>query len=356
MTGRRRSQAQYGVAALVLGLVVAACGTGESSSQQPPTSETEPIDQPTPVDPSMSIDWLGEFQLTLDNGWVVIPCDGDAPMICVADGDQHLGFVELGSYSFDDASPDHIAALQLHADDFLATMRSDRAAGCPDLTFEAFGPEEAVVDNRPGLRAGFQLTDADGTEVERHVLYWVVRDNVQWSITASGYATDGCMEPIGEFAPADLAVFEPALGNIVAQSPLPDPIHEDAGVQPVTDGSFEARIVRIDAPVRVVEFALVEMLSWQEALDAARANGAIGPSDDLPNDFYIRELGGESVSVRLDGTLVSVVDCHEGCRDRVVSVDAFLTGEVRALNGDAALFALELVDGRATELREIYLP
>lgn len=40
----------------------------------------------------------------------------------------------------------------------------------------------------------------------------------------------------------------------------------------------------------VVTVALQEMLSGEEALEAAREDGVIGQDEDLPNDYYIRDL------------------------------------------------------------------
>jgi hypothetical protein len=347
--------------ALVLGiaLITGACGT---SAAHPEVPEPEPTSQPDDPDydtdwPPMVVDWYGDFEIELPNGWTVRHCDGDAPLICFLDGDRYVGLVELGDYPMpDDYDGDARSYLYNHVESFLDGMRDDRAIGCPGLTFEATPIIDFNLGGTRGVKAGFRLVNDDGREVERHVQYWAVHDDAHFVITAAAYDDDGCLERLGEFQTHDLGLVTLYLDHIVDQTPLPAPTGTPTDGH-VIDGSFFARISGMDAPVRVMTVDPVEVLTGDEAVAAAREDGEIGPDDDLPNDVYIRNLDGTTHSVAVSAdAVVSVYDCATGCELVGVELADFLTGRARPFNGDYAIFDITISDGVVVEISEIYLP
>ncbi|MEX0868766.1 MAG: hypothetical protein WD011_03760 [Nitriliruptoraceae bacterium] len=334
----------------ILGSFAADAGSGV---ERPTDGRSDDVgDTPSaPAAPDQVVDWHGGATLELPNGWQVAGCDGDAPLLCVTDADRHVGTVEIDRWPVD-ARESAPAALRTHVDEFLAGMRADRALGCPDATFTATEVRDITFASRPGLRAGFRL-ERDGVEIERHVLFWMDDTDGRWVVTAGAYADDACMERLGEFTPQDLAAFEPHLEAIVAQSPLP--ALDEPGPSPAGEPETSGRFVALDSATGVLTLDRVEVLSGDEARDAARIDGEIGLEDDLPNDVYVRDLG-ERVELDIRGAAITLVDCRAGCEEVDVPVAALLDGSVQPFNGSAAVFAFEVVDGTVVALREIYLP
>ncbi|MBS3941252.1 MAG: hypothetical protein KG028_09875 [Actinobacteria bacterium] len=224
----------------MLGLVavLAACG-GPVEEVRPPIGDppTEDVvvvdppdgdlpedgDAPMPELPPLVADWeRDDVRVELPIGWTVERCEGEAPLLCVMDGERQAGFLEVGRYplpeTYDGDATAYLAATQA---DFVASFRADRATGCPRFTFEAVPSINAVVGGHPGLRGGFRLVDDDGREVERHVVYWTVADGEHVTVTVPAYATDGCLGSMGEFTPEDLGLVALYLDHLVAQTPLP---------------------------------------------------------------------------------------------------------------------------------------
>jgi hypothetical protein len=55
-----------------------------------------------------------------------------------------------------------------------------------------------------------------------------------------------------------------------------------------------------------------EMLSGEEAVLAARQDGVIGPDEDLPNDYYIRDPDGSTVELTVaPDVVVTLQACYE---------------------------------------------
>jgi len=341
--------------AIVAGCSGQGADTGSEASEQP--AENPSTEQPTEPNDDLAIDWNEPFALSLANGWTVARCDGDAPMVCISDGDRYVGTVELIDYALPDDFDGNVDAyLQTRAADFFDGNRADRAEGCSHLTFEPLDATAHVIGGVDGIRLGFRMLDASGHEVERHVLYFVVDQDAHFTITASAYGEQGCAERLGEFEPADLVTFEPFLDRIVTATALPAPTHHGWPAIALADGDYEMRIMSIDAPVRVIDVHLVEMLSGDEALAAARAAGEIGPGEDLPNDFYIREHPDEVFSITLDEATVEIVDCTQQCQRVEVDTLDFVSGHVRPLNGPLAIFAVTVRDAKVVTFSEIYLP
>lgn len=211
-------------ATLVLAVVLAGCVTGGATP--PPTADPpsqDGADAPMPEVPALVADWeRDDVAVELPGGWVVQGCEGDAPLLCVTDGDRQVGFLELGRYPLpDDHEGDDRAYLAAAMDSYVEGMRADRAQGCPDLTFEPIPAIDRLVGGEPGLRGGYRLVNGEGREVERHVQYWTVVGGDHVSVTVPAYAADGCLEAMGEFSPEDLGLVALHLDRLVGDTPLP---------------------------------------------------------------------------------------------------------------------------------------
>ncbi len=340
---------------LVTALALAACQSSETPEEpSPPDVAEEPADAPMEELPPMVADWTGPFLIDLPNGWTVTHCDGEATMLCFADGDRHVGVVELGQYPVDAGAAG--ADLDAQVAEFITSMREDRAVGCPDRTFEEIPAIRFDVGGVPGVRLGFRMVDADLREVERHVLYWAEQDGTRYWINAAAYGDDGCAERLGEFTPEDLGLVHLYVDAIVEQTPLPAPTGGPVEGLGLPDGEHVVRVVRIDAPVRVVDVERVELLSGQEAIDAARQDGVIGPDEDVPNDVYLRDGDGTVYSAGLEDAVVEVFHCPTTCERVDVPLADYLSGARPAMNGEFAIFEMTVTNGRVEALREIYLP
>jgi hypothetical protein len=218
-------------AGLILALAVAGCTQ--------PTAANPPVASPTPTAPSPTPPPVAPIvvdlspdgaPVMLDNGWTVQHCEGDAPLLCVRDGDGNvLGTVEFNSYpATDDIAAalerdEVIAALERRVADQHTSIAADRAKGCgAEYEYLAEPIGNASVGGRPAVLYGFSGI-VDGREIERHRAYYTVHAGQLRVINAAASDPEGCMAGgVGEFAPADLATFEPYLVRIVAGMDLPE--------------------------------------------------------------------------------------------------------------------------------------
>ena len=222
---------------LTAGAVILSACTGAEPTAQPSPSPAapSPADEP-PVPPSptpnddeeLTVLWTGAFELPLPNGWTVRDCDGDRTHVCVHDGDELLGDIELlAGYPLDTAQQEQEPAALLDelTEGFLAHFREDRTTGCPDFTFVADEVRPVTVGGQPGARAAFSLVDDDGRVVERVVNHFTVRGDTYAIVNTDAYVAEGgCLGPSEydpSFSPDDLASLEEHLDRIVADSPLP---------------------------------------------------------------------------------------------------------------------------------------
>lgn len=191
----------------------------------PPTD-----DEPTPT--AVAIDWTARPALvTFPGGWELTPCEGDAPLLCLARDGERVGYLELSTYPASveefptaELTPD---ALVARAADAISSHRADRAQGCPDgYAFTA--PEPAVVDfgGADGARFEFTVADADGEIVEHVVGFLTVRDHAMAILVAQATTSEACTyDPeLTPFLPDALADFAPHLGAVAAGSVLPEPV------------------------------------------------------------------------------------------------------------------------------------
>lgn len=340
-------------ALMILSLVTGACTTaavGGEPPDQPAAAPTEETADPARRMP-IRVDWSGPTlpPTTLPGGWELTRCEGDAPLLCVADGDAVLGTIGSGRWTPEDPVGDAVAFLHAQLADHLDAFADDRATACgAGYRFGLDGePRVLTVDGSPALTYATVGTDAAGKVHERAYTTTIVAgDEVVW-IAAVASDPEGCMGggAIGEFTPADLEEFAPWYAAMIDGSTL-------GGALP--DGEHQAR-VRLDGDVVTVD--LVEVLSGDAARDAAVAAGVIADGEDLPNDVYVDDADARTWSVPLASDVtISLVDCGAGCELVSVSSDDWRAGEVSPWNGEHALFDLTVVDGHVRTLAEIYTP
>ena len=194
---------------LLLPILLAACGRGGDGAGVAAPDPTVP--PPVPV--TAVVDWTARtIDLRGDTRFDVQFCDGDAPVLCIAEEGSHLGAVELGSY---DGAVDDFSEW---ADVFYESVEADRVAAC-DPTYDLDGqrPVVASVAGALGVRYGF-VGIAGGRPVEQ-VLGWAINDAGRFHIlVASALADDACLSRESELSLEAMDALEPVLAAVAAGS------------------------------------------------------------------------------------------------------------------------------------------
>jgi hypothetical protein len=155
------------------------------------------------------------------------------------------------------------------------------------------------------------------------------------------------------------AVFAAACSSTPTTTPTTDPTptapttdaDSDHGLP---DGDHQGRLVTIDAVT--VTFDLVRVLSGDEAVAEARADGVEVEGDSLPNDVYVDDLETRvTVPVAGDGGF-QIIDCTDACVPVGTTLDALVDGSATPFGGPNAPFDFTLDGGTVVSLVEIYLP
>lgn len=122
-----------------------------------------------------------------------------------------------------------------------------------------------------------------------------------------------------------------------------------------TDGTHAGRLVAVTAST--ITFDPAVLLSGDEAVEAAREDGALPPDGELPNDFYLDDDEAEESTLPLaPGATVELYDCTAGCELGTVDTADFVSGAVAPYGGEHALVELDVVGGEIVTVRELYLP
>lgn len=171
-----------------------------TSEPTPAATETAaPTPEPT-IEPEVEIDpftlarqLIEQVVLAAPEGWQVEPCEGEAAVLCISDGEENVGYAELLIFplnSYDAEHPVRLTAETLPADsttytaeqetavqqaltalaeEHLDVIAADRAITYPDDTFTPLPIEPAQMGGQPALTLGFVHTDDSETAVERYV-------------------------------------------------------------------------------------------------------------------------------------------------------------------------------------------
>jgi len=124
---------------------------------------------------------------------------------------------------------------------------------------------------------------------------------------------------------------------------------EEAPVENVS-----GRVVAVDRDGPSIEIVEANIATGQDATDAARAAGEIGPDEEWELDFYVVE--GQRRWIDLDpAASVAIYDCTQACEHVEGTLEHVLSGA--PYGGESALWSFVIgADGRAISADEIYTP
>lgn len=239
--------------ATVAALALTACTDGPAPSSAAPGVTPVPTSSstPDPIGP-LAVDWTDpDLAVELDNGWILRDCDGDAPLLCVHDGDDLLGVLEAGSSPLDDELAGILetegveATLRHHIAEHHGILSADRGRGCADgYRYEEHPTEPALLAGVPALRFGSSGYAGDA-EVERNVNYITIWGGQLRSISAVANDPGSCVhsDTLVELRPQELARLQPELDSLVAGSVLPESTAIVDGTVLAIDGGLDGGLV-----------------------------------------------------------------------------------------------------------------
>jgi hypothetical protein len=118
-----------------------------------------------------------------------------------------------------------------------------------------------------------------------------------------------------------------------------------------------ARIKEIYTASASIEFDELEILTGDEARQAAIDAGDIEPGEDVPNDVWLRDDSDATERLTVDpAAVVWVYDCTGGCERVQVDLDEFLRNEIEPYGGDGAVWEITITGETISSLLEVYLP
>jgi hypothetical protein len=118
-----------------------------------------------------------------------------------------------------------------------------------------------------------------------------------------------------------------------------------------------ARIKEIYTASASIEFDELDILTGEEARQAATEAGEIEPGEDVPNDVWLRDDDDATERVTVDpAAVVWIYDCTGACERVQVDLGAFLRNEILPYGGDFAVWEITITGGMITSLLEVYLP
>jgi hypothetical protein len=348
--------------AAAAGLAVALAATLVGCAGTRPDRATPPSPDPAPDTAMLTVDW-GERTVTGDSGGLDVAfCEGEGPFLCVSRGGSVLGSVE--HLAFDIATMDELRsalddgastldALERHAATQVDAVARDRREGCgPDHVVTADPNQTLTIGGSPALRSGWSAR-RDGEVVERTVSWTTVMDGTLHVLVAAGLADEGCIERLGEFTVEGLEAALPTLDLVARGSRFP---RGDAA-PPADERVVTARLVAVDAAGRTMTFVELEVLTGEDANDAAVEAGAISPGEDVPNDYWLREVDAGEVRLPIDpAASVAVQDCTYGCRPVAVELADFLRAVEGGGTGGSGVLELTIAGGRITRVVELFFP
>ncbi|HYW19022.1 MAG TPA: hypothetical protein VE956_06830 [Nodularia sp. (in: cyanobacteria)] len=178
------------------------------------------------------------------NGWEVVPCEGNDPLLCVSSQGKVLGKVEIGVYpvknnpnfqknltdagiplgsELDYQSPEYqdklLTALKAWVADLNATFLRERQNTYKnEIVFSAYPPQQASVGKLQGIRYGFVGIKPGGGVQEQHLSH-VAFDGKALYIITTAFGSDSLT---GKFEQLEnLAIFQPYFFAIAADLKLP---------------------------------------------------------------------------------------------------------------------------------------
>jgi len=130
---------------------------------------------------------------------------------------------------------------------------------------------------------------------------------------------------------------------------------------PATDRLFGA-IAGIDPGAPSVDVDLAQFFGLEDGIEAAREDGAIGPNEDLPNPFYVRNLHERrTLALAANATVVVLgYDAEGNTQMTPVSLEEFVlfwrTGPASGAWIDALYYWFSPPDGDVDRIEAQYIP
>ena len=174
-----------------------------SESETPAATSTATTNPGDPGEPGMSIDVspTNVFGYILGptaapEGWRVEACQGNGPLLCVFEGTEHVGTLELNmshwetlpdfqailknqslepgaiSYRDEEQAAKLLAALRVYVEEYHKTFEEDREIRYRgEATYKRMDMQETRIADIPGVRYGFTVEDKAGKVLERWISY-----------------------------------------------------------------------------------------------------------------------------------------------------------------------------------------
>lgn len=111
-----------------------------------------------------------------------------------------------------------------------------------------------------------------------------------------------------------------------------------------------------------LEFDLAQWFTGEEANEAAREDGAIGPEETVPNDYYIRNVNTRLRTLPFeDDVELAVIDWNNCCELREGELEPFAAAfeghqPAGSYRGSFSPYWLTVAGGEVVKIEEQYLP
>lgn len=196
-------------ALILLPFLFAGCA-GDDAEEVVPSAPSTTVPGPT-------IDWDNVGTVDLGSGYSLRDEEGDAPIVAIYRGDEHIGIVEINRFPKDNET------LEDHVEEFHASLEADRKDGCgSDYVYERF--LERYRQGPDGQFVHYGFTGAKpGEEVSETTLQWAAFQGDELVIiNVAAYDAGGCIGTEGaELTIDDLAEIRPLLQAAIERSPFP---------------------------------------------------------------------------------------------------------------------------------------
>lgn len=206
-------------------------------------SQATPVVTTKPIESNIWTRLLGN--ISAPPGWNVAPCEGNAPLLCIASLGKNLGSVQMQVYpreklpqfenmlvtagipmgvKVDYQNPNNqikiVSALNAWITDSYVKLFKDRQTSyANNITFTTFPPQQVNIGRLQGLRYGFAGINKVGGIQEQHLAYVAFDGNALYVINTAldPKAKSGTFEKL-----ENLALFEPFLSAIAVNLKLPN--------------------------------------------------------------------------------------------------------------------------------------
>ncbi|MDZ7961294.1 MAG: hypothetical protein RMY34_26010 [Aulosira sp. DedQUE10] len=210
------------------------------------TAQKTPVVQPlNKPNPSQGNIWQQVLaNKTAPNNWQVVPCEGNAPLLCVSTQGKLLGTVEITVYPLannpdfqqkleaagipegskvDFQNPKYqtqlLTALKAWVTDYYTAISKDRQASYKnEIIFSAHPPQTVTMGKLPGIRYGFVGLKRQGGVQEQHIGH-VTFDGTALYVITSAFDPASATGKFDKLE--DWAIFQPYLDAITADLNLP---------------------------------------------------------------------------------------------------------------------------------------